>query len=368
MIPECTSKQVLMVGPDYRNHRGGVGALIASQKDHYEVFNFVPSYRPYSNNFLKTFFFIGQFIRILFVLINKRDIRIVHIHSSKSGSMYRKLCVAWTAKCLFGKKIINHIHTGNFKGFYEGSNRFNQRSIVYFLKLADATITVAESWKSYFESEFGLRNVHKVSNMVRLPNQQETFTPLTDRKLNFLFMGFLIDNKGIFDLVEVLSEFKPVLHGRIKLTIAGSGNEKRLTDMIIRLKVNDMIEFKGWVTGEAKNELLQDTDVYVLPSYFEGVPVSVLEAMSFSKPVIATNVGGIPEVVEHNGNGLLIRPGDHQAMLDAILFYVNDPLNVRRHGARSSVIIRNHVPDSVIPRLEDVYSSVLKENSVAWLH
>jgi glycosyltransferase involved in cell wall biosynthesis len=367
MIPGSVAKQVLLVGPDYRNHRGGIGAVIGNHKEHYEVFNFVPSFRPYNNKLLKSFYFVGQLFKIVVLLTRNRQIRIVHIHSSKNGSMYRKLCVACVSKYLFGKKVINHVHTGNFKRFYDGSNSFSQRCIVYFLKLSDATITVSDSWKLYFESRFGLQNVYKISNMVKSPPGNETPSLKNLRKVSFLFLGLIIDNKGIFDLISVLIENKSMLHHRVKLYVGGNGDTSRLKEMILKNDLGEMVEFKGWVTGTEKHELLQKTDVFILPSYYEGLPVSILEAMSYGKAVISTRVGGIPEVVEENGNGLLIKPGDRKALKDALSFYINDPDMIMIHGRRSSAIVGEYFPESVIPKLEAVYTSLLNETSVAWL-
>jgi glycosyltransferase involved in cell wall biosynthesis len=368
MIPESIAKQVLLVGPDYRNHRGGIGAVIGNYKENYEVFNFIPSFRPYNNNLLKSFYFVAQLFRIIIHFTRNRQIRIVHIHSSKNGSMYRKLCVACISKYLFGKKVINHIHTGNFKRFFDESNVLSQRLIVYYLKISDATITVSDSWKKYFETQFGLSNVYKVSNMVSLPIHAEAPQCNSSNKVNFLFLGLIIDNKGIFDLLTVLSENKALLLDRVKLVIGGNGEIDRLNELIAKHDLGKLVEFKGWVTGAAKHKLLRETDVFVLPSYFEGLPVSVLEAMSYGKAVIATNIGGIPEVVEINGNGLLIQPGDLKGLLNAVLSYVNDPDRIKIHGDRSSAIVSEYFPDRIIPRLEAVYSSLLKETSVAWLH
>jgi glycosyltransferase involved in cell wall biosynthesis len=368
MIPESIAKQVLLVGPDYRNHRGGIGAVIGNYKENYEVFNFIPSFRPYNNNFQKLFYFIAQLFRIVVLFTRNRQIKIVHIHSSKNGSMYRKLCVACISKYLFGKKVINHIHTGNFKRFFDESNVLSQRLIVFFLKLSDATITVSNSWKKYFETQFDLQNVYKVSNMVSLPVHAETPAGKPGHKVNFLFLGLIIDNKGIFDLIKVLIENRALFLGKVRLVIAGNGETKRLNQMITDNHLENMVEFKGWVSGSAKHELLSEADVFVLPSYYEGLPVSVLEAMSYGKAIIATNIGGIPEVVETNGNGLLIQPGDLMGLSGALLNYVNEPDRIKTHGNRSLAIVGEYFPESIIPRLEAVYSSLLKQTSVAWLH
>jgi glycosyltransferase involved in cell wall biosynthesis len=99
--------------------------------------------------------------------------------------------------------------------------------------------------------------------------------------------------------------------------------------------------------------------VFVLPSYFEGSPVAMLEAMSYGKPVISTTVGGIPEIVEPGLNGWLHTPGDREALLKALLYYINEPENIKKHGERSAQIIKNYYPETIVPQLNSVYCSLL---------
>jgi glycosyltransferase involved in cell wall biosynthesis len=166
-------------------------------------------------------------------------------------------------------------------------------------------------------------------------------------------------DKGIFDLLQVLKDHKAELFNRIKLFIGGSGQTGQLEKMIEADDLGEMVEFKGWVTGREKDRLLQFSDVFVLPSYYEGSPVSVLEAMSYGTPVISTTVGGIPEVVQAGFNGWLHSPGDQGALLDAILFYINEPESLKRHGAHSMQMIEEYYPGSVEPQLASIYSSLL---------
>lgn len=360
MIPQSIAEKILLIGPDYKNHRGGIGAIIGIHKDQYEVYNFIPSFKPYKNNLFKSLYFIKQFVKISFQLVRNRQIRIVHIHSSKRGSLYRKLVVACLAKLIFGKKTINHIHTGNFKRFYDNSNALSKKIICFFLKMNDVTITVSDSWKTYFETSFHLKNVYKINNIItRMPANECCITACKNGFVNFLFLGLIDVNKGIFDLLKVIANNKDVLSNKLRLVIGGNGQVNLLNETIATDQLEELVEYRGWVSGAEKHELLQNADVFVLPSYYEGVPVAILEAMSYGKPVISTTVGGIPELVQSSLNGWLVKPGDHMALLNAILFYVNEHENISKHGAWSLHIIKNYYPETIVPQLEDVYCSLL---------
>lgn len=350
----------MLVGPDYRDHRGGIGAVIGVHKALYEKFNFIASHKPLKNSALKTIYFIRQLARLIRFLLTHREIKVVHIHSSKQGSFYRKLIVACIAKGMFRKKTINHIHSGNFSRFYDSSNPIVKRLIRFFLKLNDVTIVVSGSWKAYFETVFHLKNVHKLNNIITPPAPNGQYHAAAKNGLvYFLFLGMIHPNKGIFDLLQVLTDHRAELSNRIKLFIGGNGQTGQLMKTIEAAGLEEMVEFKGWVTGSEKDHLFQYSDVFVLPSYFEGSPVAVLEAMSYGAPVISTTVGGIPEIVQPGLNGWLHRPGDQGALLEAILYYINEPENIKKHGACSMQMVKAYYPSSVEPQLTSLYSSLL---------
>lgn len=360
MIPKSIAEQVLLVGPDYKDHRGGIGAVIAVHKDQYESFNFIATHRPLKSSFLKALYFIRQFARITFFLATHRRIKVVHIHSSKQGSFYRKLLVAFIAKIIFRRKTINHIHSGNFRRFYDNSNVIGKKLIVFFLQLNDVTITVSDLWKGYFETVFHLKNVYRINNIINNPvNGYALHAGAHNAPVHFLFLGLIHPDKGIFDLLQVLRDNKATLAGKIKLFIGGNGQVNKLQELIEAGGLETMVAFKGWVTGHEKENLLQFADVFVLPSYYEGSPVAMLEAMSYGKPVISTTVGGIPEIVEPGKNGWLHSPGDQHALLNALLYYINEPENIKMHGERSAQIIKNYYPETIVPQLSSVYSSLL---------
>lgn len=114
--------------------------------------------------------------------------------------------------------------------------------------------------------------------------------------------------KGIFDLIEAFEQLY-YEYNNIKLVIVGDGSEiNDLTNEVDRRNLKQAVQILGF-RKDVKN-ILDYTDIFVLPSYSEGLPLSLLEAMSMGIPVIATNVGGIPEVITDKKEGFLIEPGD----------------------------------------------------------
>lgn len=104
--------------------------------------------------------------------------------------------------------------------------------------------------------------------------------------------------------------------------------------------------------------MLNGADVYVLPSYKEGLPISILEAMSYSLPVISTRVGGIPEIIMNGKNGLLINPGDKEALYESIIKLKNSEELRIRMGEISKPIVQEHLPIYVESQLKQLYNSL----------
>jgi glycosyltransferase involved in cell wall biosynthesis len=116
------------------------------------------------------------------------------------------------------------------------------------------------------------------------------------------------------------------------------------------------------VTGQAKIELFQKAMVYILPSYGENLPYSLLEAMAVGSPVIATPVGAIPEIIEDGQNGFLIQPGDHTALAERIVNLLDDPeLREKMSKENSKTIINRFLPDMAMTQISDIYQGIISK-------
>jgi glycosyltransferase involved in cell wall biosynthesis len=121
----------------------------------------------------------------------------------------------------------------------------------------------------------------------------------------------------------------------------------------------DIVEFLGWISGMGKAIILNSSDVYILPSYNEGLPISILESMSYGKAIISTYVGGIPEIVRNKENGLLINPGELKQIEQTIDFFLENPDQIKEYGVISKQKVQKHLPHSVLKELQEIYKSVL---------
>ena len=180
-----------------------------------------------------------------------------------------------------------------------------------------------------------------------------------DCRFTLLFLGRLGKRKGIYDLLDVLKNNKEKYEGKILLLIGGDGETEKVVNYIKQNNLDNIVKFKGWISGRQKILLLNQADTYILPSYNEGLPISVLEAMSYSLPIISTNVGGIPEILKHGVNGYLIHPGNKNEIEESINNLISDKGLREKMGRASRYMVKEHLPEYVEKQLSNLYNKLL---------
>lgn len=154
----------------------------------------------------------------------------------------------------------------------------------------------------------------------------------------FIYLGWLENAKGIYVLLEAVQMLAAKGH-QFHLTMCGGGHEyHRLMSRCAELGLERQIEIRGWVRGEAKLEALWRADTLILPSFSEGLPNALLEAMSSGLAVIATTVGGIPSLIRSRQSGILVRPGDALALASAMEELLLNPQLAREMGRYNTTI------------------------------
>src|SRR6185436_4751668 len=184
-----------------------------------------------------------------------------------------------------------------------------RRAVRFFLDRAACVIVLSEAMRSW------LAGVTRNPRIVCIPNPAQARAPSAAQRTRdtVLFVGRIERAKGVFDLLESFSAIRAQIPG-ITLVCAGEGDRDTLAQRAAQLGVQASLRLPGWIDGDAIQDLLNGAAVFVLPSYAEGQPMSLLEAMAAGTPVIATTVGGIPELVKHRETGLLVAPGDSAAL------------------------------------------------------
>lgn len=348
-------QEVLFMGPDYREHRGGIGAVLATYSAHIRPFKFIPTYNntpPLSRNIL----FLKAVFRLIWLMSTDSDIRIVHLHSAQKGSFIRKSILMRISQ-VFGRKAVLHMHASGFDHYYKNAGSV-RKYIRYIFTKADLVICLSEKWKEYYASHFTIRKLVILNNVIDRPEFRSPAT-VEQGPVKLLFLGLIGPRKGLFDLLETLKNNDELFAGKYTLMIGGNGEVKRLEDTLEAMHTDGQIRFGGWITGEEKNRLLTECDIYILPSHNEGLPISILEAMAYGKPIISTYVGGIPEIVKPGYNGWLFNAGNQEELKKVLTEALNNKTILLEYGKNSYALTGNYTPDAVLNSLQDIYKQVL---------
>lgn len=351
--------RILMCSSD-RKEKGGMNSVIDQLMDHDWGADFQFSYlatHVTGNPIKKALFFVNAY-RKLKKLIKRNTFDIIHIHMSYKGSFYRKYYVTKLCK-RYNKRVIVHLHGSEFKDFYYSGNKKRKKQIQELFSIADASIVLGEDWKNFILEITPKAIVIVINNAVFLPVFEDKEV---SKVRTFLFLGALIRRKGVVDLLEAVNKMKSKGVSDFRLLIAGSGtDEQRLKEYAQTNGLQDCVEFLGWITKEQKPELLKKSDVLVLPSYNEGLPIAILEAMSYSLPIISTDVGSIAEAVKENQNGFLIKPGDVNALTHAMVQLTNNSdLWKNESNASRKICEEKFSEDLFFEAVEKVYRGLYK--------
>lgn len=348
--------KVLMIGPD-PHEKGGIASVVNQYNEaalnQLIILKYVPTMKSGTKVFKFIYFLKGmmQFIG----RIKKYDI--VHIHMSSRGSFRRKKYFVQLAK-IFNKKIIIHLHSGEFRQFYynESSNK-GKEAIRKTFSLANKVIALSEEGRVFLSEICDINKISLLYNSVQLPE----ITNKNYDNNNILFLGKLSPGKGIDDLLAVLPQIINKNH-HAHMYLAGNGDIDRYKRICVNMGLENHVTFLGWVTGDEKQKFLRQCSMFVLPSYHEGMPMSLLEAMSYGCAVITTSVGGIPHVIKNNTNGLLIDAGDQKALAKCIMILINNPSIKKKLGkAAHQTISEKFNINKTIVSLIQLYQMTMKD-------
>lgn len=288
-------------------------------------------------------------------LLLRNQVGLLHSHVAMGGSFWRKAVFSEVAR-LFGVPVILHLHGSDLEIFHDAQGALGKRQIRRQLERADRIVVLSESWREFVRRVAPRAKTEVVLNYVKLPSPSVCGKP--HEGVRVLFLGILGRRKGIYDL---LPAFKRSLLKTpdMRLLVGGNGEVPETMEAIQAQNLSAAVDMLGWVAGDAKERLLSMADIFVLPSYNEGLPISLLEAMAYGVPVISTRVGGIPELVRDEIDGFLIEAGDQRALEDCLdRLATNGELRRRMGEAARERVAARFSDAAVLPVLEAIYADI----------
>ena len=342
-----------MVGPD-RNAQGGISSVVN------ELFkaniNQLCQIRYISTTCDKSTF--GEIKQYLYAVkqIRKhiKDVDLVHVHMSKNGSFFRKSFVCLLTK-KYQKKLIIHMHSSQFLDFYANAPMLIKWYIRVIFSKADRIIVLSDYWKKKYSFLGEEKNIVVLPNGVKKPDKY-----VKDySNNNIVFLGKIWEPKGVHELIEDMkaictSETSPQLY------LGGDGEIEKFEEEAKQAEVEENIHFLGWLDSVHKDQLLRAASIFVLPSHTEGMPVSLLEGMAYGCACIASNVGGVPEIIKNEINGILIEPRDVEGLIRSLRKLLPDKNLKKQLGEKGSDTIEQKFDENLlVNKLVDCYKNIL---------
>jgi glycosyltransferase involved in cell wall biosynthesis len=297
-------------------------------------------------------------------LLHKEKPYVVHTHSSKAGILGR------LAAAVARVPIV--IHTPHGHVFYGHFNRLSSKIFLWIEKcfafFTDRIIALTHGEKEeYLKLSLGrphkLLTVHSGVDIGRYMHhkidviEKKQALGLPSKGFIVGFVGWLLPIKGPMHLLKAMAQVWRE-HPRATLVFVGKGDlDVDLRAVALELEAEDRVKFLGW--RDDIEEIMQIFDLLVLPSLNEGMGRVVVEAMAAGKPVVASSVGGIPDLVKHQQTGILVPPADEDALAGAIARLVENPDQAKKMGSMGRYHSYSFSLAAMIDKLDALYDDLI---------
>ena len=325
-----------------------------------ELFDFSDDSVKCSNRHLRTLLLARRAAGSLARTIKQNNIDIVHIHTSRQLVLLKDVYIASEIKKHCNVEIIFSIHYGDADKILPGNGLLKKYCISGMKKYVDRIIFLSEQTKKEFDAILGtdvgssvLYTFHNV-DMPAERLQEKTEAIKNKDKTGFLFIGSIDRRKGIIDLLKACTQLKDdsyILH------ICGGEPDADIKEEYRALinRLGDRVIEHGYVSGAEKERVFLASDVMILPSYGEGMPIVIMEAMAYAQGMILTKVGAIPEIIEERENALYVTPGNTDELAAAMSEMINDKTALTAMAENNIRKSRDYDIRSNIKNLCDIY-------------
>ncbi len=285
--------------------------------------------------------------------------KLVHINNASwsFGGIFRDLLLA-TISIIFRKKVIIHFHDCLV---YRPKSLFYRFLLTQLIKTSTLIITLDKKSEKFIEN-LSIKHKNYSFSLCNIPNFIDNNKILLDsenmhsiKNVKVLFVGSITKNKGCRDILEVARSLP-----EIQFTLIG----KVQSDMIelVRKIAEPNIKFISEISNREVLKEMQKANIFLLPSYKEGFPLVILEAMANRLPVIATNVGAIPEVIIQNKGGYVLKPGDVQSMKELLTkLRLNLDLRLEMGEFNFDFVSKKFLLSNIEKYLYEAYQKVLSK-------
>lgn len=298
----------------------------------------------------------------LWLLLTKRP-RVVYLPVAQNCLGFLRDCLFLIPARVWKTKLVVHLHAGGFSSFYQRSLPVMRMLIRFALAKTHRAIVLGSSLLDTFHGIFPTERVRVIPNGTEDHHAADLQRTLNGHGHTVIFLSTLMKEKGALDLLESLplvAEHVP----DVRVVFAGEWYRQSVKeaahDTLRDLHLGSRVIFLGPVVAPFKYKLLRAADVFVLPSYSEGQPIAILEAMAAGLPVVSTRVGCIPDTVIEGLNGFLLDPGDVHGLAEKITSLLVDPeLRARMSDASRKRFLAHYTLEKFDRQLNAMLHEVL---------
>lgn len=351
--------KVLMVGVD-ESTKGGMWTVVENYLKDVDFVNrnnlvYIPTSITGCPIPKRLLFTARAYVKIL-AAYRRTKFDILHVHMSERSSIIRKGIIMRYAKKR-GTKIVLHMHGAEFEVLYKQMTPEKQQKVKDILNLADRILILGKYWKKFIGSIVAdPSRIDVVYNAVSVPKTYE----YNQDSNSILFLGAVSKRKGKEILLEALKKKANVLSKDFDVRIYGPDVDGNIVQLIDENGLSSWVKYCGWLGKEDKIGVLKTTAVNVLPSYNEGLPMTILEAMSYGIPSITTAVAAIPEAV-NSENGIVIKPGSVDELSDALeKICMNKTFRYELSRKAYEDAVNIFAIEKHIAQIQEIYEEIIK--------
>jgi glycosyltransferase involved in cell wall biosynthesis len=283
--------------------------------------------------------------------------KILHIHTSSYNTFWRTALDTLIGK-LLGRKVVLHIHGAQFHLFLGELGVFGSTLARATFALADCTLVLGDVWKQRLSPWCPPHKMRILPNGVPVRDIPPPDKPFSGR---VLCVANYERRKGLEDLVRAVATICKEIP--VTLTVVGAemeaGHRQQLQALAGELGVSNRVNLSGPVPIQEIGAWYEQADIFCLPSYNEGLPMSLLEAMATSLPLVASSVGAVPQLVRDGVDGYLFEAGDRERLTALLLKLLKDPQHASALGRNGRQrIVEDFSLEAVSEQLASVYSEL----------
>ncbi len=278
---------------------------------------------------------------------------LVHVHAAVRGSLYRKAFAILVARALRRPVLLQvHAGPGDIDAFAMRLGPVRRRFLRAVLRRTQSIVSVSSASAGALVRAFALDAVGVIPNAAPSP-PAHVGPPSADVAV---FLGGLEDPaKGGQDLVAALPALLAAAP-TLRVVLAGPGDPPPELSPL----GDDRVRWRGWLDPDAKRRALAESGIVLIPSRSEGLPVVLLEAMTYGRAIVATRVGGIPELLSDDIDGVLVAPRDAHTLVAATAALTRDSSRVERLGAAARRRVAVLTERDVVDRIDATYRVLLQ--------